>query len=150
MCKYLKMADYQDSILISILTHGAQYKTASILQTAFSNAFSWMKISLFDSNFTEVPKDLFGKEPLLVVDNDLTLKWNQAFIWTVNGIVHWCIHTPFSLEELTHWGRDKMDAISQTTFSNAFSWMKMFEYRLKFHWNLFLRIQLTIFQHWFR
>ena len=38
-------------------------------------------------------------------------------------------------EELTHWGRDKMDAISQTTFSNAFSWMKVFESRLKFHWN---------------
>ena len=51
---------------------------------------------------------------------------------------------------LTHWGRDEMDAISQTPFSNAFSWMKMLEYRLKFQWNLFLRVQLTIFQHWFR
>ena len=44
----------------------------------------------------------------------------------------------------------QMDAISQTTFSNAFSWMKMFEFRLKFHWSLFLGFQLTIFQHWFR
>ena len=35
---------------------------------------------------------------------------------------------------LTHWGRDKMDAISQTPFSSAFSWMKIFEFRLKFHW----------------
>ena len=26
----------------------------------------------------------------------------------------------------------------------------MFEFRLKFHWSLFLRFQLTIFQHWFR
>ena len=51
---------------------------------------------------------------------------------------------------LTHWSRDKMDAISQTTFSNAFSWMKMFEYRLRFHWSLFLRVQLTISKHWFR
>ena len=51
---------------------------------------------------------------------------------------------------LTYWGRDKMDAISQTTFSSAFSWMKMFEFRLKFHWSLFLRVQLTIIQHWFR
>ena len=34
----------------------------------------------------------------------------------------------------THLGRDKMDAISKTTFSSAFSWMKMFEFRLKFHW----------------
>ena len=51
---------------------------------------------------------------------------------------------------LTHWGRDKMDAISQTTFSSAFSWMKMFEFQLKCDWSLFLRAQLTIFQHWFR
>ena len=36
----------------------------------------------------------------------------------------------------------QMDAISQTPFSNAFSWMKMFEYRLKFHWSLFFRVQL--------
>ena len=42
---------------------------------------------------------------------------------------------------LTHWGRDKIDAILQTTFSNAISWMKMFEFRLKFHWSLFLRVQ---------
>ena len=49
---------------------------------------------------------------------------------------------------LTHWGRDKMDAISQTTSSSAFSWMKMFEFRWKFQWSLFLRVQLTIFQHW--
>ena len=44
----------------------------------------------------------------------------------------------------------QMDAISQTPFSNAFSWMKMFEFRLRFHWRLFLRFQITIFQHWFR
>ena len=51
---------------------------------------------------------------------------------------------------LTHWGWDKMAAISQTTLSNPFSWMKIFEFRSKFHWSLFLRFQLTIFQHWFR
>ena len=51
---------------------------------------------------------------------------------------------------LTHWGRDKMAAISQTTHSNAFSWMKMYAFRLRFHWSLFLRVQLTIIQHCFR
>ena len=51
---------------------------------------------------------------------------------------------------LTHWGRDNMAAISQTTLSNAFSWKKMLEFRLKFHWSLFIRVQWTIFQHWFR
>ena len=51
---------------------------------------------------------------------------------------------------LTHWGQDKMAAISQTTLSNSFSWMKIFQFRIKFDWSLFLRFQFTIFQHWFR
>ena len=51
---------------------------------------------------------------------------------------------------LTHWGRDKMAAFCQTTFSNAFSSLKMYKFWLKFHWRLFLRLQLAIFQHWFR
>ena len=34
---------------------------------------------------------------------------------------------------LTHWHRNKITAISQTTIPNAFSWMKMFEFWLKFH-----------------
>ena len=43
-----------------------------------------------------------------------------------------------------------MDAISQTTLSNALSWTKMCEFRLRFHWSLSLGVQLTIFQHWLR
>ena len=48
---------------------------------------------------------------------------------------------------LTEWDLNKMATISQTTFSNAFSWMKKFGFWLQFHWNVFLRIQLTITQH---
>ena len=51
---------------------------------------------------------------------------------------------------ITHWGQDKMAAIFQTTFSNAFSRMKMYKFWLRFHWSLFPRIQLIIFQHSFR
>ena len=50
-------------------------------------------------------------------------------------------YTRWDVRTLTHWGRDKMDAISQTTSSRTFSWMKMFEFRLKFQWILFLRVQ---------
>ena len=57
---------------------------------------------------------------------------------------------PALLSDIAHWGRDKMATISQTTLSNAFSWRKMLEFGLKFHWSLFLRVQLTIFQHWLR
>ena len=42
------------------------------------------------------------------------------------------------INNFTHRGRDKVDAISQTTFSNAFAWMKM--PRLKLHWSLLLRV----------
>ena len=59
--------------------------------------------------------------------------------------------TSASDRSLIHWGQDKMADIFQTTFSNVFSWMKInvYELRLKFHWSLFLRVQITIFQHWF-
>ena len=51
---------------------------------------------------------------------------------------------------LTHSDRDKMVNIFWKTFSNAFSWMKMYEFQLRFHWRLFLRVQLTVSQHWFK
>ena len=68
--------------------------------------------------------------------------------WMTNLLL--LVIAPSHALRLTHWGQDKMDAISQTTFSSAFSWMKMFEFLLKFHWSLFLSVQLTIIRHWFR
>ena len=37
--------------------------------------------------------------------------------------------------------------IFQTTFSNTFSWMEIYEFRWQFWWSLFLRVQLAIVQH---
>ena len=62
----------------------------------------------------------------------------------------YCQAVYHATRRLTHWEWDKMAAVFQTTFSNAFSWMKMYEFRLKFHWSLFLGVQLAIFQHLFR
>ena len=73
---------------------------------------------------------------------------------------HLYMHLHFPQHPLT-WSRDnwrslntlrprQIDVISQTTFSWAFSWMKMLEFRLQFHWNLFPMVPLTIFHHWFR
>ena len=83
--------------------------------------------------------------------------------WPVNslhkGLVMWkmfqfddvtIIALSMYLPQLTHWGGDNLAAISQTTLSNAFSWMKILEFRLKFNLSLFLRVQLTISKHWFR
>ena len=60
------------------------------------------------------------------------------------------LQSVLALQGLTHWGWDKMAVILQTTVSNAFSWMKMCKFCLKFHWTLFSRVQWTIFRHWFR
>ena len=68
------------------------------------------------------------------------LKVLSAKIWS------FCI----SLNELTHLPLDKMAAISQTIFSDAFWWIKSFIFWLKFHWSLLLRVQLTITQDGFR
>ena len=58
------------------------------------------------------------------------------------------LRAPLNMDiHLTHCGRDEIVAISQTTLSNAFSWMRMLKFRLLCHCNLFLRVQLTIFQH---
>ena len=67
--------------------------------------------------------------------------------WWTRSTLEWLKYIFLSS---THWGQDKMAVIFQTTFSTAFPWMEMFEFRLKFHWNLFLRVQLIILQHWFR
>ena len=85
-------------------------------------------------------------------DNLQYSHWKQFFNMTI--LLMQCSFltpaTKYIEWELTHWGRDKMDAISQTTLSNAFSWIKMCEFRFRFHWSLFLGFELTIFQHWFR
>ena len=76
----------------------------------------------------------------------LNFKYNyiENFYWSLLCLFHWSSYF------LTHLPLDKMVAISQTIFSNAFSWMKMFVFWLKFHWSLFLRVRFTISQHWFR
>ena len=68
----------------------------------------------------------------------------------IRRLTAWWIEAQENMDIKTHWGRDKMFAVSQTTLLNAFSWMKLLEFRLRFYWSLFIRVQLTIIQHWFR
>ena len=83
----------------------------------------------------------------------MNIIWFIIFSW-VNHSFHPCVMLlqviRWIVSVLTHWSQNKMAYISQTTFSNVFSSMKMFAFWLKFHWSLFLRVQLTKFQHWVR
>ena len=58
--------------------------------------------------------------------------------------------TPFTPAILIYWDPDKMGAILHTLFSNPLFCMKIVEFSLKFHWNLFQRVQLIISNHWFK
>ena len=44
----------------------------------------------------------------------------------------------------THWGKNKMDETLQTTFSKAFFFLMKNVSWLRFHWNLFPRVQITL------
>ena len=69
----------------------------------------------------------------------------------INYHVHiWQLSCSDICQTFKYWGRDKIDAIFQTTCLNAFSWMKLYKFQWKFHWGLFLKVQLTIPQHWLR
>ena len=46
--------------------------------------------------------------------------------------------------------RPRQNGRQYFTFLNAFSWMKIYIYQLKFHWSLFLSFELAIIQHWYR
>ena len=78
-----------------------------------------------------------GIQVLTTSTEDKRLWKSDTILYEISPSTHW------PLGDLTHWGWDKMAAISQTILSNAFSWMKMLENWLKFHQILFLSIQLT-------
>ena len=84
---------------------------------------------------------------LLMIWNDMTLMWRHFNeILTEDSLQKHDIFSAFNVTLL----QGKMVAISQTIFSEAFSWMRRFVFWLKLYYSLFLRVQLTITQHWFR
>ena len=92
---------------------------------------------------------------------DQRKRQSSASLAFVRGIHRWPVNSPhkgpvtrkmFPFHEIimghrgditwtsTHWGWDKMAAIFHI-FSNAFSWMKIYKFQLRFHWSLFPRVQ---------
>ena len=110
------------------------------------NGCDWLNCSILQGPMRAFPSELIIT---LLYQGKLQhahMEWAETW----NAMQVYIIPIDKSGEKLTHWSRDKMAAILQTTHSNAFSWMKMLQFCLRFYWNLFLRVQLTIFEHWFR
>ena len=71
----------------------------------------------------------------------------EVWEWISNFIdakLYWaCDYLSVLGLNLIHSKRRQNGRHSQTTFKNGFSWMKMYEFRLKFHWSLFLRVPIN-------
>ena len=78
------------------------------------------------------------------------LPWEYWLWWRWYRVTIHKMPRLFDINSLPLLSMAKMATFSQTIFSDAFSWMNNFVLRLKFRWRLFLRVQLTITQHWFR
>ena len=95
----------------------------------------------WNSSFHDIKSFLIG---LMIVKYNIcyhTIKSKHAYnladtAWWYGKVLYF---TGPLWRKSTHWGRDKMAAISQT----AFSWMKIYQFRLRFHWNFFLRVQIN-------
>ena len=101
----------------------------------------------FEGITCEVDPVLFSFVPPLSITSVIGLSFKSSVIdrWSTNQCF---IPNTDSILSLSHHPQDKTAAISHATYSEAFSWMKSFVFWFRFHWRLFLRVQLI--QHWFR
>ena len=126
-------------------------------QTIFRPA-SWRPCFKIHDNPTPTSPRLFNSLPCYIISYQPLCSEVTGILIQVTRCISSCNSCNFASglnmiqhSVLIHTLRPRqMAAFFQTTFSNAFSWMKMYQFRLRFHWGLFLLVQLTIFQHWFR
>ena len=83
--------------------------------------WSWWFLFITNANFNKVYPILSDAMPIISYDIDID---KDAHLSHVDD----------------NWGRYEMAAILHTTVSNAFSWVKVYEFRLKFHWSLFIGV----------
>ena len=63
--------------------------------------------------------------------------------WHESEMVKTAVSSSLNTLKPTQYGSHFPDDIFKCIF-----WMKIYEFRLRFHWNVSLRVQLTLFQHW--
>ena len=86
------------------LAHWGRDKMATISQTTFSSAFSWMKLLNFRSNLTEIYSLGSNWEyGSIGSDNGLVPNRHQAIIWSSAGMLYWCIYVSLGSHELVAW-----------------------------------------------
>ena len=85
------------------------------------------------------------------IHNEISYTDKMSSLYWIGALVPTRTSAPMALTTrgnyLTHWNWDKMAAISRTIFSSTFYWIKLYEFRFRFHCWLFLKFEFTIFLH---
>ena len=107
------------------------------LHRKFSSLWYWYTISMCKSlKWTWISSLLDLNTSQNIQVPDLHMRYGD-----LDDFIEWQL----IMQYLTLLHLDKMAANL-----DAFSWMKSFVFWVKCHWSLFLRVQLTIVQRWFR
>ena len=161
----------KDLVFSLLLSHTSCWRTVMLLVISDGITFMWLHCDFFPPSSSISLMDI--GICIIAIDRFLHFVCSSAqscrqpiplFSWWGEGSwplitdglkvasldIHHSLDSMVPVYRASHWGHDKITDISQMTFWNAFSWMKMHEFRQKWHWILFLRVQLTISRHWFR
>ena len=128
------------------------------------NSYISMQENAFESVVCEMKKILFRSEYVNTIDLRQRKRTHRNIPDTTEPNQHTDKSGHLSLKLLSahtgcvtplypilaHWGQDKMSSFHRRHFQVHFLTKKIAVFRFKFHWNLFLRVQLTISLHWFR
>ena len=122
----------------------------------------WQKEANFEVNkigflFLVLLKCVPSLKSVTKMQHDLVQTWAESTDrlmdrWTDWGIQHTTpqLHGGGIMTVNTLRPRQNGRHFPDDIFKCIFFWMKMHEFRLIFHLGFFLRVQLTIFQYWFR
>ena len=111
----------------------------------------WKHMIIYDEywQLTHLPLDKMATISQIIFSDAFFVSWMKSLQWRkyfmhLKGIRQNkmnIFNSSFPRQNGLQFGRQHF---------NVFSWMEMIEFRLKFHWNLFPGVQLTISQHCFR
>ena len=106
--------------------------------------------------FRQQRNALYGNNPFCRVVYILLVRFKFYVAWFSVSVTKWRIDRAYCVADhgrqwfpappmpLKHWDRDRIAAVFQNTFSNAFSCTKIYEFRLWFHCSLLSRAQIII------
>ena len=115
------------TVFVNVTTKSAQHAHARMIAIIVEKSPN--SSHMYDHGFMDNTNRQAVKNWLDSQTRDASLtSWRQPFCK-----LEW----PAISRHLKHWGRDKMAAIFRTTFSDAFSLMKMYEFCLRLHWIFF-------------